>query len=1196
MSTKFTEYKGLDLPTVASEVLDFWKKENIFEKSVTTREGAEPFVFFEGPPSANGLPGIHHVMARAIKDIFCRYKTQKGFQVKRKAGWDTHGLPVELGTEKELGITKEDIGKKITVEEYNEACKKTVMRYTDVWNDLTEKMGYWVDMEDPYVTYKSKYMESVWWLLKQIYNKDLMYKGYTIQPYSPKAGTGLSSHEVNQPGSYRDVSDTTVVAQFTAKLYPNGETEENTVEKAFKLQYPLFFGEGSMRGLFQFLAWTTTPWTLPSNTALTVGPKIDYVLVKTFNQYTFKHINVILAKNLVGKQFGKGFFEENSDTDIKKWLNSSDSLNDFERKVNEEIDSLTLRLNEATIPEIVKKRIEYLGSIRNKIPYQIITECKGADLVGIRYEQLLPFTLPYQNPENAFRVISGDFVTTEDGTGIVHTAPTFGADDAKVAKEATPEVPPMLVLDENGTPVPLVNLQGKFIDGLGGYSGKYVKNEYYTEADGPAPERSIDVEIAIQLKEENKAFKVEKYVHSYPHCWRTDTPILYYPLDSWFIKITEVRDRMFDLNETINWKPKSTGEGRFGNWLKNANDWNLSRSRFWGIPLPIWRNEEGTEEMLIGSIEELYKEIEKSIAAGFQKENPFKGFEIGNMDENNYDLVDLHKNVVDQITLVSASGKPMKRESDLIDVWFDSGAMPYAQWHYPFENKDKIDENKDFPANFIAEGVDQTRGWFYTLHAIGTLVFDKIAYKNVVSNGLVLDKNGQKMSKRLGNAADPFETLNEYGPDATRWYMISNANPWDNLKFDLEGIAEVRRKFFGTLYNTYSFFSLYANIDGFKYAEAEIPVNERPEIDQWIISELNTLIAEVDGFYDDYEPTKAARAISEFVQENLSNWYVRLCRRRFWKGEYAQDKIAAYQTLYTCLLTITKLSAPIAPFFMDALYRDLTKATETEKFESVHLAQFPNSVEKYVNKMLEGKMQKAQTISSLVLSLRKKEMIKVRQPLQKVMIPVLDENQRLEIEAVSELIKAEVNVKEIVLLDDASGILVKQIKPNFKALGPRFGKDMGLISKEIQGLSAEQISQFDKEGTLSIVIAGNSVILSLEDVEISSQDIEGWLVANSNGITVALDITISPELKQEGIARELVNRIQNIRKDAGFEVTDKIKVHLQKNETLETAVNANIDYIKSETLTEVLVFEEIMENGTEIDFDGITTSIIITKN
>jgi isoleucyl-tRNA synthetase len=1133
MSTKFTEYKGLDLPTVASEVLDFWKKNHVFEQSVTSREGNQPYVFFEGPPSANGLPGIHHVMARAIKDIFCRYKTQKGYQVKRKAGWDTHGLPVELGTEKELGITKEDIGKTISIEEYNEACKRTVMRYTDVWNDLTEKMGYWVDMEDPYITYKSKYMESVWWLLKQIYNKDLLYKGYTIQPYSPKAGTGLSSHEVNQPGSYRDVTDTTVVAQFKAK----NET----------LPY---FLQGF--GDIHILAWTTTPWTLPSNTALTVGPKIDYVLIETFNQYTFQLVKVILAKNLVGKQFSKGFFESAEKADFENFAAGD-----------------------------------------KKIPFQILAECKGADLVGIRYEQLMPLTLPYQNPENAFRVISGDFVTTEDGTGIVHTAPTFGADDAKVAKEATPEVPPMLVLDGNGNPVPLVDLQGKFIQGLGDLSGKYVKNEYYDA--GTAPERSADVEIAIHLKEENKAFKVEKYVHSYPHSWRTDEPLLYYPLDSWFIKVTEIKDRMFDLNETINWKPKATGEGRFGNWLKNANDWNLSRSRYWGIPLPIWRTEDGTEEMLIGSVEELYTEIEKSIATGFQSENPFKGFEIGNMSEENYDLVDLHKNVVDAITLVSSSGKPMKRESDLIDVWFDSGAMPYAQWHYPFENKDKIDENKDFPADFIAEGVDQTRGWFYTLHAIGTLVFDTIAYKNVVSNGLVLDKNGQKMSKRLGNAVDPFTTLAEYGPDATRWYMISNANPWDNLKFDIEGVAEVRRKFFGTLYNTYSFFSLYANIDNFNYAEAEIPLNQRPEIDRWILSELHTLINVVDDAYADYEPTKAARAISDFVQENLSNWYVRLCRRRFWKGEYGTDKIAAYQTLYTCLLNVAKLSAPIAPFFMDKLYTDLVNTTGSEEFTSVHLANFPVSVENFVDKSLESKMMKAQTVSSLVLSLRKKEMIKVRQPLQKVMIPILDENQRAEIEAVSDLIKAEVNVKEIELLDDASGVLVKQIKPNFKALGPRFGKDMGLIAKEIQNFTPEQINEIDSKGSLTLDISGKSIILSSEDVEIASQDIPGWLVASANGITVALDITLTEELKNEGIARELVNRIQNIRKDSGFEVTDKIKVVLQKNGILETAIMTNISYIKSETLTESLVFEETINNGTEIEFDDIKSKIIISK-
>ncbi|WP_221259319.1 isoleucine--tRNA ligase [Flavobacterium okayamense] len=1133
MSTKFTEYKGLDLPKVADEVLDFWKKENIFEKSVTTREGNQPYVFFEGPPSANGLPGIHHVMARAIKDIFCRYKTQKGYQVKRKAGWDTHGLPVELGTEKELGITKEDIGKTISVTEYNEACKRTVMRYTDVWNDLTEKMGYWVDMEDPYVTYKSKYMESVWWLLKQIYDKDLMYKGYTIQPYSPKAGTGLSSHEVNQPGSYRDVTDTTIVAQF--------KTIENTLPS---------FLQGF--GTVHFLAWTTTPWTLPSNTALTVGPKIDYVLVKTFNQYTFEPINVVLAKNLVGKQFGGKYFVAESEEDFTNYKSED-----------------------------------------KKIPYQILAEAKGADLVGIKYEQLLPFTLPYQNPENAFRVISGDFVTTEDGTGIVHTAPTFGADDAKVAKEATPEVPPMLVLDENGNPVPLVDLQGRFVSQMGDFAGKYVKNEYYSEDE--APEKSVDVEIAIRLKEENKAFKVEKYVHSYPHCWRTDKPILYYPLDSWFIKITEVKDRMFDLNETINWKPKATGEGRFGNWLKNANDWNLSRSRYWGIPLPIWRTEDKTEEICIGSVEELYNEIEKAVAAGFMSNNPYKGFQIGNMEESNYDLVDLHKNIVDNIVLVSASGKPMNRETDLIDVWFDSGSMPYAQWHYPFENKELIDANKAFPADFIAEGVDQTRGWFYTLHAIGTLVFDSIAYKNVVSNGLVLDKNGQKMSKRLGNAVDPFETLKEYGPDATRWYMISNANPWDNLKFDIEGVAEVRRKFFGTLYNTYSFFALYANIDGFKYSEAEVAIEDRPEIDRWILSELHTLIQLVDEAYADYEPTKAARAISDFVQENLSNWYVRLCRRRFWKGEYGTDKIAAYQTLYTCLETVAKLSAPIAPFFMEQLYKDLNRATNKENVESVHLANFPVSVENFVNKSLESKMMKAQTVSSLVLSLRKKEMIKVRQPLQRVMIPVLDEVSKAEINAVSDLIKAEVNVKEIQLIDDASGVLVKQIKPNFKALGPRFGKDMGLISKEIQNFTQEQINKIEREGALTLDISGKSINLTTEDVEISSQDIPGWLVANANGITVALDITLTDELRNEGIARELVNRIQNIRKDSGFEVTDKIKVQLESEPIIEAAVKANEGYIKSETLTNELIFVSKIENGTEIEFDDLKTVVLISK-
>jgi len=1129
----FKEYKGLNLPTVASEVLEFWKKEQIFKQTIEIRTGQKPYVFFEGPPSANGLPGIHHVMARAIKDIFCRYKTQKGFQVKRKAGWDTHGLPVELGTEKELNITKEDIGTKISISEYNEACKKTVMRYTDVWNDLTEKMGYWVDMQDPYVTYKSKYMESVWWLLKQIYNKDLLYKGYTIQPYSPKAGTGLSSHEVNQPGSYRDVTDTTVVAQF--KALP--ETLPNFLQ-----------GFGAVH----ILAWTTTPWTLPSNTALTVGPKIDYVLVKTFNQYTFEPINVVLAKSLVGKQFAGKYYESND-------------LEDFVHYKSED----------------------------KKIPYQILVEAKGADLVGIRYEQLLPLALPYQNPENAFRVISGDFVTTEDGTGIVHTAPTFGADDAKVAKEAEPEVPPMLVLDENDHLVPLVDLQGKFIKSMGAWGGKYVKNEYYSENE--APERSIDVEIAIQLKEENKAFKVEKYVHSYPHCWRTDKPILYYPLDSWFIKVTEIKDRMFDLNQEINWKPKATGEGRFGNWLKNANDWNLSRSRYWGIPLPIWRTEDKIEEICIGSIAELVQEIEKSVQAGFQKSNPFAGFQMNNMTEENYDLVDLHKNIVDEIVLISATGKPMKRESDLIDVWFDSGAMPYAQWHYPFENKELIDENKAFPADFIAEGVDQTRGWFYTLHAIGALVFDQVAYKNVVSNGLVLDKNGQKMSKRLGNAIDPFKTLDEYGPDATRWYMISNANPWDNLKFDLEGVAEVRRKFFGTLYNTYSFFALYANIDSFDYHEAEVPLEERPEIDRWILSELHTLIRLVDESYADYEPTKAARAISEFVQENLSNWYVRLCRRRFWKGEYGTDKMAAYQTLHTCLLTVSKLAAPIAPFYMDQLYKDLTLNTSLESLSSVHLTDFPKSVEKFVDKSLENKMWKAQTISSLVLSLRKKEMIKVRQPLQKVIIPVLDKQQRMEIEAVSDLIRAEVNVKEIELLDDASGVLVKQIKPNFKTLGPRFGKDMGLIAKQIQNFGQEQIQKLERFGELLIEIQEKSVILTLDDVEISSQDIPGWLVANANGITVALDVNLTESLIQEGIARELVNRIQNIRKDSGFEVTDTIQVSVLQNLKLQEAVLINMDYIKSETLTHRLLFVETLNEGIEIEFDDIKTKLLISK-
>ncbi|WP_178990898.1 isoleucine--tRNA ligase [Winogradskyella schleiferi] len=1176
MSTKFPEYKGLNLPKVANEIGSYWEANNIFDKSVTTREGKPSFVFFEGPPSANGLPGVHHVLARAIKDIFPRYKTMKGFQVKRKAGWDTHGLPVELGVEKELGITKEDIGKKISVEDYNEACKKAVMRYTDIWNDLTQKMGYWVDMDDPYITYKSKYMESVWWLLKQIYDKNLIYKGYTIQPYSPKAGTGLSSHELNQPGTYQDVTDTTVVAQFKSLLFPKGETK-NAISRAFSFTSELeVLPFGKDLGWAFFLAWTTTPWTLPSNTALTVGPKIDYVLVATYNQYTFENMYVVLAKNLVSKQFDGKF----------KAVESKDEILNYKK-----------------------------GD--KKIPFLIIGDCKGKDLVDITYEQLLPYALPNDNPENAFRVISGDFVTIEDGTGIVHTAPTFGADDALVAKQATPEVPPLLVKDNTGNLVPLVDLQGRFRpeleDDIYGFAGEYVKSEYLNDDEFEVELNkqqenlksvisnlktylSVDERLALKLKNENKAFKVEKYKHSYPNCWRTDKPILYYPLDSWFIKITDVKGRMHELNTTINWKPKSTGEGRFGNWLANANDWNLSRSRFWGIPLPIWRTEDGKEQLCIGSIAELKTEMAKSVKAGKMSKDIFAEFEVGNMSEDNYETVDLHKNVVDKIILVSESGKPMKRESDLIDVWFDSGSMPYAQWHYPFENKNLIDEKEAFPADFIAEGVDQTRGWFYTLHAIGTMVFDSVAYKNVVSNGLVLDKNGQKMSKRLGNAVDPFETLSKYGADATRWYMISNANPWDNLKFDSEGIAEVSRKFFGTLYNTYSFFTLYTNIDGFSYSEADIPLEERPEIDRWILSELNTLIQKVDDYYADYEPTKAARVISDFTQDYLSNWYVRLSRRRFWKGDYQTDKISAYQTLYTCMETIAKLGAPIAPFFMDRLYLDLNAVTKKENFESVHLADFPKVDKSAIDKVLERKMENAQTISSLVLSLRAKEKIKVRQPLQKIMIPVDNKQQKEEIEAVSDLIKHEVNIKEIELLEDASDILVKQIKPNFKALGPRFGKDMKLIANAIMNFNANDIKNIEQNSSLNIEINGKTITLGLEDVEITSQDIEGWLVANEGALTVALDVTINEDLRKEGIARELVNRIQNLRKDSGFEVTDRIDVQLQKDDQIVGAIASNEAYIKSETLTEKLEIKDAIDNGIEIVFDDVNTKLFIQKN
>ncbi len=1132
MGVNFKEYKGLNLPELAENVLHFWREESVFEQSIKRRESAPPFVFFEGPPSANGMPGIHHVMARTIKDIFCRYKTQKGFRVDRKAGWDTHGLPIELGVEKELGITKEDIGKTLSVEEYNEACRKAVMRYTDVWNQLTERAGYWVDMTQPYVTYEPKYMESVWWLLQQIYNKGLLYKGYTIQPYSPKAGTGLSSHELNQPGTYQDVTDTTVVAQF----------------KAITQHLPESL---SAFDNLHFLAWTTTPWTLPSNTALTVGPKINYVVVKTFNQYTGQPIHVVLAEALVAKVFS-GKYQE------------ADALD------HEEV-------------------IDPKGK---NIPYTVVHQLNGAALVGARYEQLLPYALPFELPENAFRVIAGDFVTTEDGTGIVHTAPTFGADDAKAAKEATPEVPPMLVKDAEGQLVPLVDLQGRFRPEVADFAGSYVKNEYYPE--GEAPEKSVDVEIAIKLKIDNKAFKVEKYVHSYPNCWRTDKPILYYPLDSWFIKVTDFRDRMHALNKEINWKPKATGEGRFGNWLASANDWNLSRSRFWGIPLPIWRTEDGRETRCIGSIRELKQAMAESVKAGHMDRDLFADFDPDDQSQENYAQVDLHKSHVDQIVLTASNGAPMYRESDLIDVWFDSGSMPYAQWHYPFENKEKVEQTWR-KADFIAEGVDQTRGWFYTLHAIGTMIFDDIAYKNVVSNGLVLDKNGQKMSKRLGNAVDPFETLDTYGPDATRWYMISNANPWDNLKFDLDGIGEVRNKFFGTLYNTYGFFALYANVDGFNYSEAEVPFNERPEIDRWILSTLNSLIQTVDQAYTAYEPTKAARAISDFVQEHLSNWFVRLSRRRYWKGSYGPDKISAYQTLYQCLVTVAQLAAPIAPFFMDRLYRDLTLVVEGNGPISVHLSDFPKSDLAAIDLDLERKMSKAQTVSSLVLSLRQKVKIKVRQPLQAVMIPVLSEAQKQDIEAVADLIKHEVNVKEIELISDDSGILVKQIKPDFKKLGPRFGADMKAVAAAIGQFGPDEINALEQNGSMDLEIDGKSITLDRSDVIITSQDIEGWLVASADGITVALDVTISESLKDEGICRELVNRIQNLRKDSGLEVTDRIEISILSHPLVDKALNHFGDYVAEETLADGLHIVTEMPSGQSVEFDDITTQLNIKK-
>jgi len=1125
MSEKYKEYSGLNLPNVAAEVLNEWEKKLVFDLSISRREKNPAYVFYEGPPSANGLPGIHHVMGRTIKDLFCRYKTLKGFQVKRKAGWDTHGLPVELGVEKELGITKEDIGTKISVDEYNQACKTAVMRYTDIWNDLTTKMGYWVDKENPYVTYETKYMESVWWLIGELYKKDLMYKGYTIQPYSPKAGTGLSSHELNQPGCYKDVKDTSVVAMFKVK-----GNQKNVFDSYVKANEELFL-----------LAWTTTPWTLPSNTALAVGENITYCLVSTYNQYTFQPILVVLAKNLVTYQFGKGFH------------------------LVEERDALAT----------------YVSGDKS-IPYFILGNCLGKDLIGVQYEQLLPYCLPAESPANAFQIIAGDFVTTEDGTGIVHLAPTFGADDARVATAA--KIPALLVRDEHNNLVPLVDLQGRFRPEVIDFAGMYVKNEFYD--DGLAPEKSVDVLIAIKLKEENKAFKVEKYEHSYPHCWRTDKPILYYPLDSWFIRVSGQKEKMVALNNTINWNPTSTGQGRFGKWLENANDWNLSRSRYWGIPIPIWSTEDGKERRCISSLSELKMACEDAVEAGVMKSNPLASFNENDMSKENYAQIDIHKHHVDKITLVSKDGAPMKRELDLIDVWFDSGAMPYAQWHYPFENKALIDNNEAFPADFIAEGVDQTRGWFYTLHAISTLVFGSVAYKNVLSNGLVLDKNGLKMSKRLGNGIDPFETLEKYGPDATRWYMITNAQPWDNLKFDVDGIVEVQRKFFGTLYNTYSFFALYANIDGFRYEESEIELGNRPEIDRWIISKLNSLISDVDAAYDAYEPTKAGRMIQEFVSDQLSNWYVRLCRRRFWKSDNAIDKLSAYQTLYTCLEQISILASPIAPFFMDRLFVDLTSITHKKKLISVHLCDFPISNKKEIDASLEDRMLIAQRLSSLVLGLRKKEKIRVRQPLSRILVPALSDEFSQSVTEIQDLILSEVNVKSLTLIKDDGAMLVKNIRPNFKSIGKKFGAQMKGISAEVANFNQDKIRQIENEKLWKKEIDGVLVHLELEDFEISAKDIPGLLVASDGELTVALDITITDELHAEGIAREFVNRIQALRKEKDFDVTDRIIVQYSSNDFIESALEKNRAYICAEVLADVLLPLKTIPNSTKIDVEN----------
>ena len=1140
MSKKFAEYSQFDLSQVNKDVLKKWDENQVFAKSMTEREGCPSFVFYEGPPSANGMPGIHHVMARSIKDIFCRYKTMKGYQVKRKAGWDTHGLPVELGVEKAMGITKEDIGKTISVADYNAACRKDVMKFTKEWEDLTHKMGYWVDMTDPYITYDNRYIETLWWLLKQLYTKGYLYKGYTIQPYSPAAGTGLSSHELNQPGCYRDVKDVTCVAQFKMKN-PKPEMAE--------------------WGTPYFIAWTTTPWTLPSNTALCVGPKIDYVAVQSYNGYTGEKITVVLAKALLYTHFNK------KAEDI--------ALEDYKPG-----DKL--------------------------IPFKIVGEYKGPELVGMEYEQLIPWVNP---GEGAFRVISGDYVTTEDGTGIVHIAPTFGADDAQVAKAAG--VPPLQLINKKGELRPMVDLTGKFykldeldesfvkervnVDLYKEYAGRFVKNAY--DPNLTDQDESLDVSLCMMMKANNQAFKIEKHVHNYPHCWRTDKPVLYYPLDSWFIRSTACKDRMIELNKTINWKPESTGTGRFGKWLENLNDWNLSRSRYWGTPLPIWRTEDNSEEICIGSVEELYNEIEKSVAAGFMKSNPYKdkGFVPGEYNGENYDKIDLHRPYVDDIILVSKDGKPMKREADLIDVWFDSGAMPYAQIHYPFENKELLDSHQVYPADFIAEGVDQTRGWFFTLHAIASMVFDTISYKAVISNGLVLDKNGNKMSKRLGNGVDPFSTIEKYGSDPLRWYMITNSSPWDNLKFDVDGIEEVRRKFFGTLYNTYSFFSLYANVDGFEYKEADVPMVERPEIDRWILSVLNTLVKEVDTCYNEYEPTKAGRLISDFVNDNLSNWYVRLNRKRFWGGEFTQDKLSAYQTLYTCLETVAKLMSPIAPFYADKLYMDLVTATGRDNVVSVHLAKFPEYKEEMIDKELEVRMQMAQDVTSMVLALRRKVNIKVRQPLQCIMIPVVDEEQRAHIEAVKALIMSEVNVKDIKFVDGAAGVLVKKVKCDFKKMGPKFGKQMKAVAAAVAEMSQEAIAELEKNGSYTLQLDGTDVLVEATDVEIFSEDIPGWLVANEGKLTVALDVTVTEELRREGIARELVNRIQNIRKSSGLEITDKIKITLSKNQQTDDAVNEYKDYICNQVLGTSLTLTDEVENGTELNFDDFSLYVSVVK-